>query len=110
MSLADKVRQVEATSPLVTTVSPPHTNTRHGSVTGENQLMPISEEHQDDSAIESTPGIKPAAPVKVRSHLLPRSIQRGAVVHHRGCSGTCTVAAPKLPREPATVPLRLITE
>jgi len=53
MSLADKVRQVEATSPLITTISPPHTNTRHGSVAGENQLMPISEEQQEDSAIDS---------------------------------------------------------
>eukprot|EP00892_Ulva_mutabilis_P002257 jgi/Ulvmu1/12031/UM083_0044.1 len=62
MSLADKVRQVEATSPLVTTISPPHTNTRHGSVTGENHLMPISEEHQEDSALDSRQASNPGVP------------------------------------------------
>lgn len=66
MSLADKVRQVEATSPLVPTASPPHTNTRHGSVTGDNQLMPISEEQQDDSAIEALVSVKVAPPATVR--------------------------------------------
>lgn len=66
MSLADKVRQVEATSPLVPTASPPHTNTRHGSITGDNQLMPISEEQQDDSAIEAHVSAKVAAPAPVR--------------------------------------------
>lgn len=67
MSLADKVRQAESTSPLVTTVSPPHTNTRHGSVAGENLLMPISEEHQDENGIDSSVVVQAAvvAPDKV---------------------------------------------